>query len=95
MIIFYVVMLLIKVCLIHLVYQDLSMRFDLPVLNFLQFLMVVTFLLMIKLAVFGISYADVQAFQKISTVQKIVHEMTGVFLIAIMTSFYFFYTVLL
>ncbi len=34
MIIFYVVMLLIKVCLIHLVYQDLSMRFDLPVLNF-------------------------------------------------------------
>lgn len=95
MLIFYVMTFLIKVFLIYKVYQDFGIRFDLPVLNFLHVLMVITFLLMIELTVFGISYADVQAFKQLSTAEKIVHEMTSVFLIGVMTSFYFFYKALL
>lgn len=95
MLTFYVITFLIKVFLIYKVYQDFGIRFDLPVLNFLHVLMVITFLLIIKLTVFGISYADVQAFKQLSTAEKIFHEMADVFVIGMMTSLYFFYKSLL
>lgn len=95
MIVLYMTTFLIKVFLICVVYQDLSIRFDLLMLNIFQIIMIVTFLLMLKLTIFGISYADIQAFKQIPTAEKIVGAIIDVLLMLALTAIYFFYTLLL
>lgn len=92
MLIFYMLSFLVKSSLIYVVYQDMSSRFDLPMMNFWQVLMTITFLVMIKIVVLSNDYADIEAFKKMPTGERIMQEMVSVFVIFMLMCFYYVYS---
>lgn len=95
MFVFYLAMFVVKAFLVSLVYQDLSVVIGLPKLNFLQILMVLSFLVTVKMVIFGSDYASVEVFRKMTDVEKIAREVGTVLTICFFSAIYFVAKVLL
>lgn len=95
MLLFYILMFVVKAFLVSLVYQDLSGVIGLPTLNFLQILMVLSFFVMVKMVIAGGDYASVEAFKKMTDVEKIAREVGTVLTICFFSAIYFVAKVLL
>lgn len=89
MFLFYLAMFIVKAFLVSLVYQDLSVVIGLPKLNFLQVLMVLSFLVTVKMVISGGSYASAEAFKKMTDVEKIAREVGTVLVICFFSAIYF------
>lgn len=89
MLLFYLAMFVVKAFLISLVYQDLSGVIGLPKLNFLQVLMVLSFLTMVKMVISGGDYASVEVFKQMENAEKIARELGTVLAIFFFSVVYF------
>lgn len=95
MLLFYIATFVFKSFLVNLVYQDLRIELGLPMLNFLQILMLMSLLAMIKITVFGNNYSNVKTYKTLTTAEKVVSEIAGVFALSIFMVVYFVAKVLL
>lgn len=88
-VLFYICCYLIKVLFVYLAYHQLTKAFDLPNLNFWQILMILTFLLILKLAVSSSDYADMKAYKEFTTIEKLGSAYMGVLITAFLAFFCF------
>lgn len=91
MILFSILSYFINVFFIWLVYQDMSNWLNLQPLNYFQILMIGAFLSMVKMTIFGIPYADMQAHRKQSNSEKAGFVVVKLLAVILMTSFYYLY----
>ncbi|MBE9590001.1 hypothetical protein IM753_03215 [Moraxella sp. K127] len=95
MIIFWIVCYLIKAYLIYLVYQDMSVLFALPILNYIEMLLILNFGLMIKCILCNPSYADFNIYKQFTKAEKIMLGFSQVLLILILASLHILYKMFL
>lgn len=86
MLFFYLCCYLAKTVLVFLSYGQLAQAFNLPNLNYLQVLMILTFLLIIRLTLVD-NYADVSAFKSLSDTEKINLCLNSVLITAFLALF--------
>lgn len=94
MIIFWIVCYLIKTYLIYLVYQDMSRLFALPILNYIEILLILNFGLMIKCILCN-SYADFNVYKKFTIAEKVTLGFSNVLIILMLASLHILYQIFL
>ncbi|OPH36282.1 hypothetical protein [Moraxella equi] len=95
MIIFWIVCYLIKAYLIYLVYQDMSGLFALPILNYIEMLLILNFGLMIKCILCNPSYADFSVYKKFTIAEKVTLGFSNVLIILMLASLHILYQIFL
>lgn len=79
----------VKIVLVFLVYQDMTRYLPLPNLTFAQFVGVWVFVVMVGVAFF-VSYADLQAYQRLTKSQKSNYGLASVLMTALLAVVYCF-----
>ncbi|AWY19938.1 hypothetical protein LP123_07385 [Moraxella bovis] len=95
MIIFWIICYLIKTYLIYLVYQDMSGLFSLPILNYIEILLILNFGLMIKCILGNSSYADFSVYKKFTIAEKVTLGFSNVLIILMLASLHILYQIFL